>query len=471
MPFLKLYKKNIWKKTDIRIHGDRLSQRLLRLHVYHLFVAASLHNRQLDAGITARGLHGEAYRGHIFWDELFILPFYTFSFPEITKSLLLYRYRRLAEARKNAAEAGYRGAMFPWQSGSRGSEETQSIHYNPVSDTWGPDYSSLQRHVSLAIAYNVYTYYEQTGDREFMQKYGIELFFEICKFWADIAEKNEDTGRYEVKHVMGPDEFHERNEKSDNRGLKDNAYTNILMAAIFYRAKKIAADFAPGYWQDFASRQQIAQWTEIARHINLVIEEGIIAQFDGYFDLQELDWEAYRKKYGNIHRLDRILKAEGKSPDDYKVAKQADTLMIFYLLTQEEVNRILRAADYHLPHDFVRRNFDYYLPRTSHGSTLSKIVHGKLAWELGKEKLSWELFSDALRSDFDDVQGGTTGEGIHSGVMASSLLHVITAFGGVRFDAPPVNNKGKLPDVWNYLKFNVLFRNKSYAIEIEKKKK
>jgi HAD superfamily hydrolase (TIGR01509 family) len=151
--------KQLWDDMDVKVTGDRLSQKLLRLHLFHLMVSVSPVNNLLDASITARGLHGEAYRGHIFWDELYILPLYDLHLPEAARSMLMYRYRRLEEARKYAKQHGYDGAMFPWQSGSDGREETQVVHLNPLTGKWGDDYSSLQRHVSLAIAYNVWDYY------------------------------------------------------------------------------------------------------------------------------------------------------------------------------------------------------------------------------------------------------------------------------------------------------------------------
>ncbi len=160
----------IWDRVDFFIDGDRESQRLVRLHMFHMMVSASSHHVGLDAGIGPRGLHGEAYRGHIFWDELYMLPLYNLHYPEVSKSVLMYRYRRLDAARANAKEYGYQGAMFPWQSGSDGREETQVIHLNPLSGEWGEDYSSLQRHISLAIAYNTWNYYHATGDQEFMEE-------------------------------------------------------------------------------------------------------------------------------------------------------------------------------------------------------------------------------------------------------------------------------------------------------------
>ncbi len=182
-----------------------------------------------DASITARGLHGEAYRGHIFWDELFILPLYNIHFPKVAKSALLYRYHRLEAARKYAKEHGYEGAMFPWQSGSDGREETQVVHLNPLTGKWGPDFSSFQRHVSLAIAYNIWQYFHTTEDMDFMKDYGAEMFLEICRFWASKAQLDDKTGRYSIKNVMGPDEFHEKYPGSEEGGLKDNTYTNIMV--------------------------------------------------------------------------------------------------------------------------------------------------------------------------------------------------------------------------------------------------
>ncbi len=229
----------IWKKTDIKLTGDRIAQKMIRLHTYHLMVSASPHNKSIDAGITARGLHGEAYRGHIFWDELFILPFYNIHFPETAKAMLLYRYKRLDKAREYAKEYGYKGAMFPWQSGSDGREETQIIHLNPVSGKWGDDYSSLQRHVSLSIAYNIWQFTNMTNDIKFMQEYGAEVFLEICRFWESKATYNNETGRYSIDKVMGPDEFHESYPDSNEGGLRDNAYTNIMAAWMFNQVPAI----------------------------------------------------------------------------------------------------------------------------------------------------------------------------------------------------------------------------------------
>jgi len=462
----------IWDRIDLKIQGDREAQRLVRLHLFHMMVSASPHHAGLDSGIPPRGLHGEAYRGHIFWDELYMLPLYNIHYPEIVRSVLMYRCRRLDPARAYAKEYGFEGAMFPWQSGSDGREETQVIHLNPLSGEWGDDYSSLQRHISLAIAYNLWNYYHATDDLDFMAACGAEILFDICKFWASKAELDEKDGRYHIHKVMGPDEFHEKLPGSEKGGVTDNAYSNIMVSWIMDRAFRLMEELTEEKTSLILDKLSMTEkdmdrWEKVCHRLALNIsDEGVVEQFRGYFELEELDWDHYRREYGDIHRLDRILKAEGKSPDDYKLSKQADFLMCFYNLGEAEVTRIIRAMGYSPPKDYVQTNFDYYIRRTSHGSTLSRLVHARLANELGMEGTGWELYMDALRSDLVDIQGGTTGEGIHCGVMAGTVYDVISTFGGLdlRGEIPVLNPS--LPDHWKGLQFNFLFRGTHYHVNI-----
>ena len=462
--------KELWNEADIRITGDRKAQMLVRLHMYHLFVTASPHFVWQDTGIPARGLHGEAYRGHIFWDELFILPFFNVHFPEITRSVLLYRYRRLNKAREYAQQHGYAGAMFPWQSGSDGREETQIVHLNPISGEWGDDYSSLQRHISIAIAYNIWNYYITTLDEEFMISYGTEMFLEICRFWESKSRKDKSTGKYTIDQVMGPDEFHEKYPGVEKGGLKDNAYTNIMVSWIFRKALDLLsqpeiASHACG--KIGLKAEEPSTWNEIARNLYLEISgEGIISQFRDYFKLKELNWDAYREKYGNIHRMDRILKSEGKSPDNYKVAKQADTLMTFYNLDQDEIKNIITEMSYQVPADLLERNFQYYIQRTSHGSTLSRIVHAFLANIIGEKQLGWSLYMEALTSDYIDIQGGTTAEGIHAGVMGATVLFALISYAGINMLSEMLSVSPVLPENWKDIRFNFAFRKNYYTFEI-----
>lgn len=467
---------NIWARIDIELEGDRFSQKVLRLHLYHCMLAASPHTAALDVGIPARGLHGEAYRGHIFWDELFILPLYNLHYPDTARASLLYRYRRLDRARDYAREYGYAGAMYPWQSGSDGREETQVVHLNPISGEWGDDYSSLQRHVSLAIIYGVWDYYQATQDIEFLRNHGAEMFIELARFWAGLSALNPETGRYEISGVMGPDEFHEKYPGATDGGLKDNSYTNIMVAWLMRKTSRVLLAIGTEAHQAVAAKthlqeEELATWDDIAARLNLCIsDDGILEQFDGYFQLDELGWDAYRLRYGAIGRMDRILRAEGKSPDDYKVAKQADALMPFYVLPTRELHRILSSLGYEPGSDFLARNFAYYIKRTSHGSTLSRLVHAHLANRAGYADISWDLYCKALRSDVADTQGGTTKEGVHAGVMAGTVLLALFSYGGLDINGPVVRITPGLPAGWRSMRFNIGFRGVRYYFEVDQGK-
>jgi len=461
----------IWAKIDMQVEGDRFSQKLLRLHLYHLIVSMSPHNSTIDASITARGLHGEAYRGHIFWDELFIMPLYDINLPDVAASMLLYRYRRLEKARQYAKEYGYSGAMFPWQSGSDGREETQVIHLNPLNGQWDTDHSSLQRHVSLAVAFDIWQYFQITDDHAFMKEYGTEMFLEICRFWASKCHWNENRQRYDLTKVMGPDEFHEQYPDASEGGLNNNAYTNLMVAWAFGKAALIFESYGTDALSEFKklgfSPDELSKWKEISGKLFLDINpDGIIAQYEGYFDLKELDWDYYRNKYGNIYRMDRILKAEGLTPDEFKVAKQADMLMTFYNLEKSEVDSLIDRLGYTLPADYLQRNLEYYFGRTSHGSTLSRIVHARLASIAGDREMSWKLYSEALASDFVDIQGGTTAEGIHAGVMAGTVLIALSTFAGISFGQDVLALTPSLPDGWESLSFGMSYKGTRFALKI-----
>ena len=442
----------LWKLCDVRVPNDERVQLLLRLHVSHVLQVCSPHTADLDAGVPARGLNGEAYRGHIFWDELFIYPFLNFRLPEVTRGLLMYRYRRMEEARAAAREAGYEGAMFPWQSGSDGQEETQQVHINPKSGKWEPDLSHNQRHVSADIFYNVWRYYEATADREFLLDYGAEMMLDIARFWASIAHYNEDRERYEIHGVMGPDEFHEKYPGSEEEGLRNNAYTNVMVAWLCGIALEVIELLPESRLEALRARigltdDEVEKWGEMSRKMFVPFHgDGLVSQFEGYEDLEDLDWDHYRQEYDNIQRLDRILRAEGDDPDKYKLTKQADAVLLFFLFAEDEIRDLFERLGYDYTTEMVRKNTEYYDHRTSHGSTLSYIAHAGILAEIDPES-SWERYVVALESDIGDVQGGTTQEGIHMGVMAGTLDLIQRGYlgteihdGVLHFDPKPVGN-------------------------------
>ncbi len=453
----------LWRTCDVRVSGDEQVQLLLRLHVAHLLQVCSRHTADLDAGMPARGLNGEAYRGHVFWDEMYAFPFFNVRLPEVSRGLLMYRYRRIGEARAAAREAGLRGAMFPWQSGSEGVEETQRVHLNPLSGRWEPDLSHNQRHVNAAIFFNIWNYFQATGDYEFIESYGAEIMLEIARFWASIAAFNPERERYEIHGVMGPDEFHEKYPGAPQGGLANNAYTNVMVAWLCDIAGRVlpllSASSADGLRAQLGIGDgELELWQDMSRRMFIPFHgDGIISQFEGYADLAELDWDAYRTKYGNIQRLDRILRAEGDDPNRYKIAKQADTVMLFFLFSGAELREIFGRLGYDYGPDTAARNVAYYDRRTSHGSTLSFVTHAGVLAALDPAS-SWDRFLVALRSDAEDIQGGTTKEGIHLGVMAGTLDVMQRYYAGTRISEGVLYFDPLLPAGLGGLSFPMQFR-------------
>lgn len=468
---------HLWGRCDVGLveigNDPRHTAHLaVRLHIFHLLQTTSPHTVDLDAGVPARGWHGEGYRGHIFWDELFIFPFLNLRVPVLTRALLLYRYRRLPEARWAARQAGYRGAMFPWQSGSSGREETDVMYLNPLSGNWIRDNTHLQRHVGAAVAYNVWQYYQATGDAEFLYAYGAELMFEIARFWASIAKWNVIRDRYDISGVMGPDEFHDGYANRDQPGLDNNAYTNVMASWCIARALDLFDLLPAERCQELCERlrlerDEIVHWDNVSRKLYVPFHaDRMLSQFEGYEDLEEFDWEAYRRKYPSIRRLDLILETEGLSPNRYKLSKQADVLMLFYLFSAEELTEIFEWLGYDFDPESIPGIIDYYLRRTSHGSTLSGIIH---AWVLARSvrRRSWGLFTEALESDINDIQGGTTREGIHLGAMAGTVDILQRCFTGLELRGNELRLHPVLPDDLKHLSFRLRYRKHSLRIDVK----
>ena len=463
--------RSLWRRCDVELPDRPEEQKILRLHLFHLLQVMSPNTVGLDVGAPARGLHGEAYRGHVFWDELYILFSSMARTPEIARTLLLYRYHRLDAARRAAREEGLDGAMYPWQSGSDGSEETQKLHLNPVSGRWLEDHSHRQRHVNIAIAYNLWRYWRTTGDRDFMDRYGAEMILEIARFWASLAQWNEDAQRYEITGVMGPDEYHERHPNSDAGGLRNNAYTNVMVAWLLERALDVLALLGEGRRAELSHEiglgpEDLRRWRDMTRKMTVPFHgEGVISQFEGYDELEEFDWRGYREKYGNIERLDRILEAEGDSTNRYKASKQADVLMLFYLLRTEELRALFRQLGYSLDDDAIRRTVDYYTERTSHGSTLSRVVHAAVTAR-SDPRTSWRYFREALQSDVADIQGGTTPEGVHLGAMGGLDALVLSRYAGIDTMGETLSLDPCLPEELPGLRLGFQYRGRRLALDL-----
>ena len=361
--------------------------------------------------------------------------------------------------------------MYPWQSGSNGEEESQKIHLNPRSGRWIEDNSCLQRHVNAAIVYNIWQYYQVSGDREFLASYGAEMIVEIARFWSSLAVYNSSEKRYEIEGVMGPDEYHDAYPQSKEPGLKNNAYTNIMVVFVLNKAVEMQKILSPIRFSELREKLHIEdaemkRWDEIRHRMKIPFHDGdIISQFEGYEALKELDWDAYRKKYGNIQRLDRILEAEGDSANRYKVSKQADVLMLFYLFSDEEIKTLFHQLGYRFSKAMLKKNVKYYLQRTSSGSSLSQVVHAWVSARINKKE-SWNSFNKALLTDVADIQGETTPEGVHIGAMAGTIDIIQRCYTGLEARDEVLYLKPSLPRELQDINLKLHYRGHWLTIDI-----
>ena len=463
----------LWRRFNISLDSMDEETKILRLHIFHLLQTACHNSVERDVSIPARGLHGEAYRGHIFWDEMFIFPMIYFRMPKLSRSLLMYRYRRLDEARLLARSQGLKGAMFPWQSGSDGREESQEIHLNPESGRWIPDNTHKQRHINGAVAYNIVKYYEATNDREYLENYGAEIILDIARFWVSMLQFNHAKNRYEILGVVGPDEFHTKYPDSDKIGIDNNAYTNVLASWSIRKAVELLNSLTAPRKEELlekmaVTRGDLVQWIEISKRVYIpFLENGLMAQFEGYEKLKQLDWEKYRQNYENLQRLDRILEAEGDDVNHYKVNKQADVLMLFYLFSAHEIGDAFKWLGYRFDTTSILENIKYYIDHSSSGSSLSRIVH---SWVIARSdrKNAWSLFKEALQNDISDIQDGTTSEGIHLGAMAGTVDIVQRCFIGLEIKDDVLWFNPQIPDELSGIKLSLCYRGHWLSVKLDR---
>ena len=461
----------LWERFALTIDGGERPSLALNVNTFHVLQTVAASDADLDAGLPARGLHGEGYRGHIFWDELFVYPMLTLRRPAMTRALLLYRCRRLPAAQAAASSAGFQGAMFPWQSGSDGSEETPTELFNTRTGTWLPDNSRRQRHVGLAVAYSIWQYQQATGDLAFLTDHGLELMIEVSRFFTSLATYDARADRYDIDGVMGPDEFHDGPPSNPGRGLRNNAYTNVLTAWVLTRTAEALDLITDPDSRGALSRLHVteperARWDHLSRRLRVPFHpDGVISQFEGYEQLPEFEWQRYRDTYGDIGRLDLILHAEGDSPNNYRLSKQADVLMLLYLFSAEELRSVLERLGYALPAEAVRDTVEFYLARTSNGSTLSRLVQSWVMIRADRAR-SWSVFTQTLASDLDDIQKGTTREGVHLGAMAGTVDVLLRGYAGVETRDAVLRLHPELPDELTRAVFEIAYQGQPIRIEL-----
>ena len=438
----------LWKKADVIIEGTANIQQNMRFNTYHML--SCLHYDNGFSSIGARTLSGEGYRGHIFWDaEIFLLPFYLFTFPKIAKNMLLYRYRRLEESRKIAKANGYKGVQFAWESADTGEEETPDWAIDIDRTVIKIHTHKMEHHLTADIAYAINKYYIATGDDKFMQDAGFEMLIEIARFWASRVQYNKKKGKYEIKHVIGPDEFHV--------GVDNNAFTNMMakwnlfvVAKMLERLKKKVKVYNKIIKKLDLKDKEIKSWKRIAsRIVTRINKKNIIEQFDGFFKLKKVSLN--RTDENGMPLIPSKIKARnlGKT----QIVKQADVLMLIYLL-----NEIFSAKT-------KLANYDYYISKTVHKSSLSAPMHAFVASEVGDLHRAYNLFNVAMRTDISNLYGNTA-EGIHAASLGGTWQALVFGFGGVAIIRSELFINPRMPRSWHKLKFCLSWRDSLIKLQL-----
>ncbi len=446
---------DLWADFDIEIEGDEFAQLAIRFVAFHLLITASPTDEHVSIG--AKTLSGPGYKGHVFWDtELFMLPPFTLSRPAIARNLLMYRYHNLAGARHKAAEAGYKGAMFPWESTDTGEETTPRWTLPDEKGNririWTGDH---EQHISSDIAFSIWHYWQWTGDDTFLCNYGAEIFLDTAVFWASRVEWNPTDNRYELNMQIGPDEFHEN--------INNSVYTNSLVVWHLRHAKKVL-DWLGNYESaqyDYLCQtlgiddDLIAKWQHIAENMYIPRHQqlDVYEQFNGYFDLNYVDVEAYTPR---TKSLDVILGHEKTVAS--QVIKQADVVMLIALLGEELGNR-----------DELLRNWHIYVPRTAHDSSLSSAIHAWVAAQLGLEEEAYDLWIKSAGIDLDNTKGNVR-DGMHAAACGGLRQAIIFGFAGLHLDENRPEGwalRPRLPQWWKSVKFSFYYRGKKHTVMVE----
>ncbi len=441
----------VWQNSDVAIEGDIQAQLAVRYNLFQLLISACPHitgecTDNSRVSVPAKTLSGLGYRGHVFWDtEIFILPFFTLTQPDIARSLLTYRYHTLDGARRKAANSGYQGAMFAWESAATGDEMTPrwSIVDDPYAEAvrfWSRD---REIHISSDIAYAVWQYWQATGDDLWMRDYGAEIILDTARFWMSRVEWNAKLERYEICEVIGADEYHEL--------VNNNAYTNRLVQWHLEKAISVNAWLQLHFPErtieldrslhPTPARKLRLEATATQMYIPKDTKTGLIEQFEGFFQLKDIDLNDYEPRTRSIQA---VLGMD--VTNQTQVLKQPDVLMLLYLLrdTPECSPEILQT------------NWDYYAPRTdsTYGSSLCPSIHAILASRLGRSIDALQGFMRAALVDLEDSRDNTA-DGIHAASAGGVWQAVVFGFAGIQLTETGPIATPQLPAAWTRLKFKL----------------
>ena len=446
--------KEFWTRMDIRIESERpYDQLAIRFAQYHLLIMTPRHDNRY--GIGAKGLSGEGYKGHSFWDtEIFMLPFFSYTFPEIARSLLEYRHNTLGGARKKAKENGYRGAMYPWESAWADDGEVTpvwgaaDILTGKATKIWS---GFIEQHITSDVAFAVWQYYMITGDQDFMDQYGYEILLDTGIFWGSRLEWNEEKKEYHINDVVGPDEYKEH--------VNNDAFTNYTAKwcienaiQFYYDLKREKGSIFKALDAKLNLHNEIPKLEEKIKKIYVPQpnEDLVIPQDDSYLSKQQIDLSKY-KNQSHVGLIFRDFNLE--QINDIQVSKQASVVMLMYLL-EHKFSKEVKAA-----------NYNYYEPKTLHDSSLSLSTHAVLAADLNKLDLAYELFRKASEIDLGPNMQ-TSDHGIHAASLGGIWQIVVCGFAGLRMVGGKLRIHPNLPRQIKSIVFPFHWQGKPLRIQI-----
>lgn len=446
-----------WEASQVEIRGDEEAMKALNYSIYHLLSIAPTHAENMS--IPARGLSGQTYKGAIFWDtEMFMLDFFLFTDPTVAKSLMKYRVDTLQGALDKARSYGYEGAFYAWESQEGGFDACTDYNVTDVF-TGRPQrtyFRDKQYHISAAVVYGIMRYVELTGDRSLLYEGGLRVIIECARFYYSLLLKKVSGTRYEIHDVIGPDEYHER--------VNNNAYTNRMAKFTLESAVKLleALDEEPSEFREQIRREYpVEELVHIFRDSadSMYMQEpgadGLIPQFDGYFKLEDATLEEVRGRL--LHEKEYWGGAYGVAAET-KVIKQADVVTMLNLFSQEYGPEILK------------KNWEYYEPRTEHGSSLSSCMYAMLACKCGMPRQAYPFFMDSARADLKD--GGKEWAGLvyiggtHPAAAGGAYMTAVEGFGGISVENGELKVKAALPQGWEEMRFCICCQGQRYRVTV-----
>ena len=449
------WEEKVWRRAPVEIDGPDYDQLLIRFAQYHMQLMTPAHDNRMNIG--AKGFSGEGYKGHTFWDtEIFLLPSFIFSMPEIARSLEEYRYLSLSGAHEKARRNGYEGAQFPWESAWLDDGEVTpeymgtDIVTGQLIKVWT---GFIEIHITADVAFGAWQYYVCTGDQDFMDRYGYELIFDCAKFWASRLEEGSD-GLLHINDVVGPDEYKEH--------VDDNAFTNYMAKWTIDKALEYADELQAGKPALYAAlddrlglSERLPLWREKTARIFLTRpnENGVLPQDSTYLTLRDIDLSKYKKQahVGGIYKdfnQEQITKIQ--------VSKQADVMVLFYLLEEKFGQAVKKAS------------WDYYEPRCLHDSSLSLSTHSVLASDIGDPELGYEMFRKACLIDLDNANPHSSDAGIHAASYGGLWQCAVYGFGGLRMLGGKLRISPTLPKAWNGLRYTILWKGQRLDVRVGK---